>query len=115
MDRQEHQGIPPTCGCTDYGVHRALHKLDHESRAGRYAAEELGGLYRRDYDRRVKAAKKELDREIFLSKQPGRINPTPGYLRAKVETTLRKYGYYSNGPSFLSRLRAAVVAFCWPG
>lgn len=110
----EHTGIPPTCGCTDYGVHRALKRLDYERNAGRISARELGGEYKKDYDRRVAAAEAALKKERKLAAKPGRINPTPGQLLKEVREAQERIDRLMERPGLFTRIGAAMRAFCNP-
>lgn len=114
---REHMGIPPTCGCVDYGVHRALKRLDHELNAGRISARDLGGKHKEDYDQRVATARAALALERIAAAQPGRVNPTPGQLIADVKRHLAEAERLLEYPArygLIGRIGAAIHAFFSP-
>lgn len=108
----DHIGVPPTCGCKDYGVHRAITKLDYERNAGRISARELGGKYLEEYEERVAAAEKALQQARFDAAQPGRVNPTPGQLLKELRDTQDAIDRGEYGLS--ARIRKAFSALFGP-
>ena len=117
MNDREHKGIPPTCGCKDYGVHRDLRRIDYERTAGRESARELGGKHLEDYNRRVADAEHALALERKAAGMPGRVNPTPGQLIKQARIEIDKFlagTEFDHRYSLFGRIGAAFRGFFNP-